>query len=111
MNNPPGLTKLPSDFDRTLIKAQQQRKNKKCGKTVPQLGSVQKQLETLMVGRQPNEVEAEFLHETGFTLDQAAGTADIPIAEVVAHPFKLGKPLVTEDDEIKLGTQMFHLHR
>ena len=64
-----------------------------------------------MVGRQPNEVEAEFLHETGFMLDQAAGTADIPIAEVVAHPFKLGKPLVTEEDEIKLGTQMFNLHR
>ena len=50
-----------------------------------------------MVGRQPNEVEAKFLHETGFTLDQAAGTADIPIAEVVAHPFKLGKPLVTKE--------------
>ena len=64
-----------------------------------------------MVGRQPNEVEAEFLHKTGFMLDQAAGTADISIAEVVAHPFKLGKPLVTEEDEIKLGTQMFNLHR
>ena len=34
-----------------------------------------------------------------------------PIAEVVAHPFKLGKPLVTEEDEIKLGTQMFNLHK
>ena len=111
MNNPPGPKQLPSNFDRTLIKAQQQRKNKKCGKTVPQLGSVQKQLEPLMVGRQPNEAKAEFLRETGFTLDQAAGTADIPIAEVVAHPFKLGKPLVTEEDEIKLGTQMFNLHR
>ena len=97
MNNPPGPIKLPSDFDRTLIKAQQQRKNKKCGKTVPQLGSVQKQLEPLMVGRQPNEAKAEFLRETGFTLDQAAGTADIPIATVVAHPFMLGKPLVTEE--------------
>ena len=65
-----------------------------------------------MVGRQPNEAEAEFLHETGFTLDQAAGTADIPIAEVVAHPFKLGKPLVTkEEEENNLGTQMFNLHK
>ena len=63
------------------------------------------------MGRQPNEQEAEFLRETGFTLDQAAGTADIPITEVVAHPFKLGKPLATEEDEIKLGTQMFNLHR
>ena len=50
-----------------------------------------------MLGRQPNEAEAEFLHETGFTLDQAAGTADIPITEVVAHAFKLGKPLVTKE--------------
>ena len=61
--------------------------------------------------RQPNEQEAEFLRETKLTLDQAAGTADIPIAEVVAHPFKLGKPLFTEEEEINLGTQMFNLHR
>ena len=65
--------------------------------------------------RQPNEQEAEFLRETGFTLDQAAWTTDIPIAKVVAHPFKLGKPLVTkeeeEEDEINLGTQMFNLHK
>ena len=34
LNNPPGPTKLPSDFDRTLIKAHQHReKKKKCGKT------------------------------------------------------------------------------
>jgi len=64
-----------------------------------------------MVGRQPNEQEAEFLCETVFTLQQAARTADIPIAKVVAHPFKLGKPLVTEEEEINLGTQMFNLHR
>ena len=58
-----------------------------------------------MVGRQPNEQEAEFLRETGFTLDQAMGEADISIAEVVAIPFKLGKPLVTEEEEeIKLDT-------
>ena len=63
------------------------------------------------MGKQPNEQEAEFLRETGFTLDQAIGTADIPIAEVVAIPFKLGKPLVTEEEEIKLGTQIFNLHR
>ena len=69
LNNPPGPKQLPSDFDRTLIKAQEQRKNKKCGKTVPQLGSVQKQLEPLRVVRQPNEQEVEFLRETGFTLD------------------------------------------
>ena len=38
--------------------------------------------------------------------------ADIPIAKVVAHLFKLGKPLVTkEEEEINLGTQMFNLHK
>jgi len=63
------------------------------------------------VGKQLNEQEVEFLRETGFTLDQAIGTADIPIAEVIAIPFKLGKPLVTEEEEIKLGTQMFNLHK
>ena len=63
------------------------------------------------MGRQLNEQEAEFLRETGFTLQQAAGIADIPIGKVVAHPFKLGKPLVTEEEEINLGTQMFNLHR
>ena len=71
LNNPPGPKQLPLDFDRTLIKAQQQRRNKKYGKIVPQLGSVQKQLEPLLVVRQPSEHEAEFLRETGFTLEQA----------------------------------------
>ena len=35
LNNPPGLKKLSSNYDRTLIMAHQ--KVKKCGKTVPQL--------------------------------------------------------------------------
>ena len=84
----------------------------KCEKIVPQLGSVQKQLEPLVVEKQPNEQEAEFLRETGFTLEQAVGTVDIPIAKVFAHLFKLGKPLVTkEEQEINLGTQMFNLHK
>ena len=65
-----------------------------------------------MVGRQPNEQEAEFLCETGFTLEQAAGaTEDIPIAKVVAISLKLGKPFVTEEEEINLGTQVFNLHK
>ena len=34
LNNPPPPKKLPSDYNRMLIKAHQQR-NKKCGKTVP----------------------------------------------------------------------------
>ena len=56
------------------------------------------------MGKQLNEQEVKFLRETGFKLDQAIGMADIPIAEVIAIPFKLGKPLVTEEEEIKLGT-------
>ena len=45
------------------------------------------------------------------TLSTNRRTDDIPIATVVAHPFKLGKPLVTKEEEINLGTQMFNLHR
>ena len=35
---------------------------------------------------------------------------DIPVAPVVA-PFEHGKPYVTEEQEMSLGTQMFNLHR
>ena len=58
----------------------------------------------------------EFLRKTGFTLDQAIGTVDIPIAEVIAIPFKLGKPLVTERGRDQTRhtdvqfTQMVHAH-
>ena len=86
LNNPPAPIKLPSDYDRTLIKAHQQR-NKKCGKTVPQLGTQQKELEPLLVPREPNQHEAEFHAKTGLTLEQATGVMkDIPIAPVVAVP-------------------------
>jgi len=111
LNNPPPTTKLASDFDRMLIKAQQQR-NQKCGKTIPQLGTVQKEIEPLFVPREPNQIQAEFLWETGLTLEQVEGrTENIPNAPVVNIPFKLGKLFVTEEEEINLGTQMFNLHR
>jgi len=48
LNNPPKPKKLHSDYDRTLIKAHHQR-NKKCGKTIPQLGTQRKELEPLKV--------------------------------------------------------------
>ena len=71
LNNPPPPKKLPSDYDRTLIKAHQQR-NKKCGKTVPQLGTQQKELQPLMVPKLPDQhTVVEFLQETGLTLEQA----------------------------------------
>jgi len=38
LTNPPPPKKISSDYDRTLIKAHQQR-NKKCGKTIPRLGT------------------------------------------------------------------------
>jgi len=38
LDNPLKLKNLPSDYDRTLLKAHQQR-NKKCDKTIPQLGT------------------------------------------------------------------------
>ena len=51
LNNLLGPKKLSSDYDRTLIKAHQQNR-KKCGKTVPQLGTQQKELEPLWVPRE-----------------------------------------------------------
>ena len=55
---------------------------------------------------------ALFLSETGLTLEQATGQEepDIPVAPVIT-PFEHGKPFVTEEQEMSLGTQMFNLHR
>ena len=94
LNNAPGPIKLPSDFDCTLINAQQ--RNKKCGKTIPQLGIVQKELEPLVVTREPDQHAVEFLHETRFTVEQAQGRMeDLSIDKVVVVPYKLGQPFVT----------------
>ena len=61
-----------------------------------------------MVPRAPNQYTAEFLLEIGLTLEQAAGrTDDIPVAPVVAVPYKLRKPFVTEEGEISLGTEIY----
>ena len=77
-----------------MINAQQ--RNKKCGKTVPLLGTVQKELEPLVVTREPDQHAAEFLRETRFTLEQAQGRMeDLSIAKVVVVPYKLGQPFVT----------------
>ena len=97
---------------------------KKCGKTIPQLGTQQKELEPLRVPGlpvlHPTDVQLQadlqaaiFLSETGLTLEQATGqdeAADIPVAPVLT-PFKHGKTFVTEEEEKSLGTQMFNLHR
>jgi hypothetical protein len=76
--------KLPSDFDRTLIKSHQ--KMKKCGKTVPQLGTQHKILEPLRVQTDQEKHVAKFMQEMGFTYVQAAGQEDIPVAQVVGLP-------------------------
>ena len=61
--------------------------------------------------REPNQIQAEFLWETGLTLEQVEGrTENIPNAPVVNIPFKLGKLFVTEEEEINRGTQMFNFH-
>ena len=53
----------------------------------------------------------EFLQETGLTLELAEGRMeDIPRAEVVAVPYKHGKPFVTDEEEISLGTKMYNLY-
>jgi hypothetical protein len=46
----------------------------------------------------------KFMQETGFTYAQAFGQEDIRVAQVVGLPYEYGKPFVTEDEEINLGT-------
>ena len=93
------------------------RNQKKYGKTIPQLGTQRKELEPLRVPMLPvlHETDlhaAQFHAETGLMLEQAVGrTDDIPVAPVVAIPYKLRKPFVTEEGEISLGTQMYNLHK
>jgi hypothetical protein len=124
LDNPPKPKSLPSDYDRTLTKAHKVRNlNKKCGKTIPQLGTQQKELEPLRVPGLPVLHQADVQHqadlqaaiclsETGLTLEQAMGQeeADIPVTPILT-PFEHGKHFVTEEQEINLGTQMFNLHR
>ena len=56
--------------------------------------------------------EAEFLAETGLMLEHAMGVMeDIPVAPVVDVPYEHGKPFVTEEEKMTLGTQMFNLHK
>ena len=93
---------------------------KKCGKTIPQLGTQQKELEPLRVPGlpllHPTDVQLQaaaiFLSETRLTLEEAMGQveAEIPVAPILT-PFQHGKPFITEEDEKSLGTQMFNLHR
>jgi hypothetical protein len=102
--------KIPSDFDHTLIKAHH--KPKKSGKTVPQLGTEQKIFEPLQVQTDKEKHAMEFMQETGFTYEQAAKqTDDNPFAEVVGLPYEYGKPFITDDEEISLGTQMHKFYR
>ena len=81
---------------------------KKCGKTIPQLGTQQKGLKPLRVLGlpllHPTDVQLQadlqaviFLSETGLTLEEATGQveAEIPVA-LVLTPFQYGKPFVTE---------------
>jgi hypothetical protein len=92
-----------------LIKAHQ--KMKKCGKTISQLGIEKKILEPLRVQTDKEKHAMKFIQETGFTYTRAAGQEDIPVAQVVGLPYEFGKPFVTKDEEINLGTQMHRFHR
>ena len=116
LDNPPKSKSLPSDYDLTLTKAHKVRNQKKCGKTIPQLGTQQKELEPLRVLGlpllHPTDVQLQadlqaaiFLSETGITLEQATGQkeADISVTPVLT-PFEHGKPFVTEEEEKSLGT-------
>ena len=125
LDNTPQPKTLPSDYERTLIKAHKVRNvKKKCGKTIPQLGTQQKELESLRVPGlpllHPTDVQLQadlqatiFLSETGLTLEQSTGqdmVAEIPIT-LILTPFEHGKHFITEEEEKCLGTQMFNLHR
>ena len=104
LNNQPKPKTIPTDYDRTLFKAHKQR-NKKCGKTIPQLGRQQKVLDPLQLPRMPDLHEAEFLAEIGLTLAQAKGVMeDIPVTPVVTVPYEHGKPFVTGEVEMSPGT-------
>ena len=60
----------------------------------------------------PNLHEAEFLAEIGLTLAQAKGVMeDIPVTPVVTVPYEHGKPFVTDEEKMSLGTQMYNLHK
>ena len=99
------------DYDQMLIKVHQQG-NKKCGKTIPQLGTQQKELHPLVAPKLQDQHMVEFLQETGLTLELAEGRMeDIPRAEVVVVPYKHGEPFVTQEEEITLGMQMFNFHK
>ena len=53
----------------------------------------------------PNLHEGEFLAEIGLTLAQAMGVMeDIPVAPIVDVPYEHGKPFVTDEEEMSLGT-------
>ena len=79
-------------------------------KTIPQLGTQQKELEPLRVPGlplHPTDVQLQadlqaaiFLFETRLMLEQATGQeeADIPVAPVLT-PFEHGKPFVTEEEK------------
>ena len=95
LDNPPKPKSLPSDYDHTLTKAHKVRNQKKCGKTIPQLGTQQKELEPLRVPGLPVLHEADlqavlFLYETGLTLEQATGQEepDIPVAPYSIRAWK-----------------------
>ena len=71
-------------------------------KTIPQLGTQQKELEPLRVPGLPllHLQAAIFLSETGLMLEEATGhvEAKIPVARAIT-PFQHGKPFVTEEEE------------
>ena len=118
LDNPPQPKSLPSDYERTLTKVHKMRNvKKKYDKTIPQLGTQQKELEPLRVPRLPDLHEADlheaqFLAETRLTLEQATGQVEAEIhVALVLTPFEHGIPFVTKEEEKSLGTQMFNLHR
>ena len=83
MNNPTRTEKLPSDYDRTLIKGPLE-EIEEMWEDHSSAGTQQKELEPLMVLREEDQQAMEFIHETGLMCEQTIGeTEDIPIAKLL----------------------------
>ena len=99
-----------SDYDRSLRKSIQKRKQGKS--TVPQLGQQPNQtLEPLMVQSTQEEAMADFVTGSTLTKGQIQGTEEIPVHEGAQRKkFVIGEPLIWPQLVPLLPTKMWRLH-
>jgi len=123
---PPEKTGL-SDYERSICKSFQKGSSsssggKKCGKTVPQLGEQRVQsIAPLKVSTEqqemiPTDQQREAARTAGISVEQyiaiQAGDAALPTEpDIEARIYAKGEPLVNEEEEKLLQTQMRNLHQ